>query len=59
MKTDIFAVIQNWFSQHDIGHWIKESPPRFKMMNHSRVSRTSSGTALLINYSLMTPKSRY
>ena len=51
VKTDIFAVTENWFSQHDICHRIKESPPRFKMMNHSRVGRTSGGTALLINYS--------
>ena len=41
-----------WFSQHDIGHRIKESPPRFKMMSRFRVGRTSGGTALLINYSL-------
>ena len=52
MKTDIFAVTENWFSQHDIGHRIKESPPRFKMMNSFRVGRTSGGTALLITYSL-------
>ena len=58
MKTDIFAVTENWFSQHDIGYRIKESPPRFKMMDHSRVGRTSGGTALLINYSLLTSKSR-
>ena len=51
MKTDIFAVTENWFCQHDIGHRIKESPLRFKMMNHSRVGRISGGTALLINYS--------
>ena len=58
MKTDILAVTENWFSQHDVGHRIKESPSRFKMMNHSRVGRTSGGAALLINYSLLTPKSR-
>ena len=59
MKTEIFAVTENWFSQHDIGRQIKESPPRFKMMNHSRVGRTSGGTTLLIKYSLLTPKCRY
>ena len=32
MKTDIFAVTENWFSQHDIDHRIKESPPRFKIL---------------------------
>ena len=58
MKTDIFAVTENWFSQHDIGHRIRKSPPRFKMMNHSRMGRASGRTALLINYSLLTPKSR-
>ena len=58
MKTDIFAVTENWFSQHDIGYRIKESPPPFKMKDHSRVGRTSGGTALLINYSLLTSKSR-
>lgn len=56
IKTDILAVTENWFSQHDIGHRIKESPPRFQMMNHSRMSCTSGGIALLINYSLLTPK---
>ena len=34
---------ENWFSQHDIGYRIKESPPPFKMMDHSRVGRTSGG----------------
>ena len=48
MKTDIFAVTENWFSQHDIGHRIKESPARFEMIKHSRLGRTSGGTAPLI-----------
>ena len=47
---------ENWFSQHYVGHRIKESPSRFKMMNHSRVGRTSGGAALLINYSLDSKK---
>ena len=47
-ETDIFAVTDKWFSQHDIGHRIKESPARFEMIKHSRLGRTSGGTAPLI-----------
>ena len=30
------------------GHRIKESPPRFQMMNHSRVGRTNGGKLLFL-----------
>ena len=57
-KRIFWQWLRTGFLSMIFGHRIKESPPRFKMMNHSRVGRTSGGTALLINYSLLTSKSR-